>query len=52
MQTPIIKQLGKQMREKIPVSNDMPLPIVKALARLACAETKRAAPRANSMGEN
>ena len=52
MQTPIIKQLGKQMREKIPVSNDLPLPILKALARLANAEQRRPTALASSICEN
>jgi hypothetical protein len=52
MQTPIIKQLGKQIREKIPVSKELPLPILRALARLANAEQIRAAPVSNSIGEN
>jgi hypothetical protein len=38
MQKQIIKQLGKQMREKIPLLDDLPSPIRKALERLADTE--------------
>jgi hypothetical protein len=41
MQKQIIKQLGKQMREKIPLPNDLPLSIRKALQKLAQAESSR-----------
>jgi hypothetical protein len=41
MQTQIIKQLGKHMREKIPLRNDLPLPIRKALQKLSEAESRR-----------
>jgi hypothetical protein len=52
MQNTIMKHLGKQMREKAPVSSDLPLQIQKALSRLANAETRRAVPMANAIGEN
>ena len=52
MQKQIIKQLGKQMREKFSLLDDLPSPIRKALERLSDAEISRVAPSAKSMGRN
>ena len=51
MQKPIMKQLGKQMREKFPLPDDLPAPIRKALERLAATEKSQAMP-AHSVCEN
>jgi len=40
MQKQTIKQLGKQMREKFSLLDDLPSPIRKALERLADTETR------------
>lgn len=49
MQKQIIKQLGKQMREKIPVLDDLPSSIRKALERLSDAEGRDTASQAKSV---
>ena len=51
MQKPIMKQLGKQMREKFPLPDDLPAPIRKAMERLAATEKSQAMP-AHSVCEN
>jgi hypothetical protein len=51
MQKQTIKQLGKQMREKLPLLEDLPLPILRALERLANADQRCAAPSSGATGE-
>jgi hypothetical protein len=52
MQKQTIKQLGKQMREKFSLLDDLPSPIRKALERLSDAENQDTARHAKSMCQN
>lgn len=52
MQKQIIKQLGKQMREKFSLPDDLPSSIRKALERLSDAENRGDAPSEKSMCRN
>jgi hypothetical protein len=49
MQKQTIKQLGKQMREKFSLPDDLPSPIRKALERLADTEVRGTPPQGKSM---
>jgi hypothetical protein len=52
MQKQIIKQLGKQMREKFSLQDDLPSSIRKALERLSNAESEGDSQPAKSMCTN
>jgi hypothetical protein len=51
MQKQVMKQLGKKLREKIPLVDELPLPILRALERLADADKRCAAPTSGVTGE-
>ena len=52
MQNQIIKQLGKKLREKIPLVDELPPSIRMALERLSNAEKMRRDPCADTSGQN